>query len=33
VLNHPNLTNFTVRDVGVREEQSAVTRGLVDATA
>jgi hypothetical protein len=33
VLNHPNLTNFTVRDFGVLEEQSAVTRGLVGAAA
>ena len=33
VLNHPNLTNFTVRDFGVLEEPSAITHWLLRATA
>ena len=33
VLNHPNVSNMTVRDFGVLEEPSAVTHGLMGATA
>ena len=33
VAAHPNLANVTMRDFGVLEEPSAVTRGLVGAAA
>ncbi len=33
VVNHPNVSNLTMRDFGVIEEPSAVTNGLVRATA
>jgi hypothetical protein len=33
VATHPNLANVTMRDFGVLEEPSAVTNGLVAATA
>ena len=33
VANHPNLTNMTMRDFGVLEAPSAITNGLVGATA
>lgn len=33
VATHPNLKNVTMRDFGVLEEPSAVTRGLVGAAA
>ena len=33
VANHPNLADVTMRDFGVLEAPSAVTNGLVGATA
>ncbi len=33
LVDHPNLSNMSVRDFGVLEEPSAVTRGLVGAAA
>ncbi len=33
VMNHPAIANFSMRDFGVLEGPSAVTNGLVAATA